>query len=257
MPGISVAQEQPKDNPIPVISNVTPTSFTISWFSRDREDQAILYGTAEPLTAWGLDDRGPGIERVTHHVTLKNLQPNTEYLFRISDNEKVFKQKTPNAISGVLPPLPERFKGKVFTEDKTIPEESNIYMKVNGAQLLSTTSNAQGEWEIKTTNIRDENLGNFFKIRELQYVDFFVRAGYEGENAKKIYAYARENPIDLNLNAPRIPFFKIKLPGEQTFIAEEVGSTSAEPSPEIDPQAQNVREEGLLRVIWRRITEIF
>jgi hypothetical protein len=252
----AIAQEQPKDNPIPVISNINSTSFTVSWFSRDTVDQAILYGTAEPLTAWAVDDRGLGVERVTHHVTLRNLQPNTEYLFRINTDGKLFKQKTANTITGILPPLPERFKGKVLTEDQTVPAESNIYMKVAGSQLLSTTGNVTtGDWEIRTANTRAENLESYFKIRELDYVDFYVRAGYEGDNAKKIYAYARENAIDLTLSAPRIPFYKVKLPGQVQFEAEVV--EAGQPTPSVEPTVQSENEEGLLSVIWKRISEIF
>jgi hypothetical protein len=251
-----IAQESPKDDPVPVISNINSTSFTVSWFSRDRVDQAILYGTAEPLTAWAVDDRGLGVERVTHHVTLRNLQPNTEYLFRINNDGKLFKQKTANTITGVLPPLSERFKGKVLTEDQTVPEESNIYMKAAGSQLLSTTSNGTtGDWEIRTVNTRTENLASYFKIRELDYVDFYVRAGYEGDNAKKIYAYARENAIDLHLTAPRIPFFKVKLPGQEQFEADVVEAGQTNPS--VDSTEQSTNEEGLLSVIWKRISEIF
>lgn len=256
-PSVS-AEELLKDNPTPVITNVAPTSFSISWYSREKEEQVITYGKTQTATATAVDDRGPGFIGVTHHVTLVGLEPNTDYFFRINNGQRLFRQKTLTPIPNVLPPLPERFRGKTITEDNTAPEEAIIYMKILGAQLLSARTNQLGEWQIRTVNTRWDDFSKYYRVREIDYVDFYVRAGYEGENAKRVFAYARENPIDINLTTPKIPFYKIKFPGQEVY--EATLAAAQEVGPDGSPRPGGVQpasNEGFFSTLWRRVREIF
>lgn len=256
IPSNLFAQEK-KDEPIITVSNITASSFTVSWFSRE-ERASVFYGKSDALITKADDERGNDLRR-THHVTLKNLEPDTEYLFKIGDNGPLkYRQKTAKRITGI-PPLPERFLGKVETEDGTHPSESIVYMKIEGAQLLSAITDPTGNWEIKTTSVKSADLSKYFKLQETNYVDFFARSGIEGEGAKKIFAYGREYPIEIKLQESLIPFFKISLPDQAQFRPTEItpiSTTQPSASPGSQPGIQPA-SESFFSVIWRRVSEIF
>jgi len=248
------AQELGQYVPKITISNITSISFTVSWYSDGKADQSVLYGTQEPLDKWATDDRGLGVQRASHHVTVSRLTPETEYMFRINNQGQTFKQKTGPKLRGIAP-LPEIFKGHVITEDKTHPEEALIYMKMEGAELLSTYTTSNGSYKFKTVNTRTSDLKNDFRLKETNFVNFFARAGFEGETSKRVFAYARDNDIDLNLQETRIPFYKIKFPDGFTG-APEVVTPDSTPVPTDDP-AITASDEGFFGVFWKRVKDIF
>lgn len=252
IPNTTNAQELGQFEPPITISNVTSVSFTVSWFSDGVADQAILFGTQEPLGSWAVDDRGIGIQRGSHHITLARLSPATEYLFRINDKGKTYKQKTAPRLNG-LAPLPEVFKGTVLTEDKTVPAEAIIYMKIEGAEVLSTVTGPDGSFRLRTVGIRTDDLARDFILKETNFVNIFVRAGFEGEGAMRIFAFARANPITLNLQELRIPFYKIQFPDGIQNAPEVVSPSPAAANTSVTPAS----DEGFFGTLWKRVRDIF
>ena len=251
IPTITYA-EQKKAEPQIVISNVLANSFAVTWFTDEKVNQSVLYGKSEPLTNWAVDDRGVGNERNSHFVTIKNLEPNTEYFFRIGTAGTVYKQKTAPQLTNQFARLPERFRGKVLTEDKTVPTEGIVFMQIEGAHMRATPIQPDGSWEIKTYNLRSKDLLQYFKILETNYVDLFVRTGFEGEDMKKIFAYAREKEINFELQEPRVPFFKMQFPSE-IFISPEVVRTATDTAQKVETASN----ENVFQIMWKRIREIF
>lgn len=85
-------------------TNITDTAITLTWQSQDKYIGKVYYAKADSawspvLAQWGkqnaIDDRDidtTAQERFTHHVTIRDLEPNTEYSFRVG-----------GAVSGRLP----------------------------------------------------------------------------------------------------------------------------------------------------------
>ena len=250
------AQEIERKAPVVTITNVTSTSFTVTWFSHESADQAVLYGVQEPLDKWAVDDRGLGVQRGSHHVTLTGLAPSTEYFFRINNQGVTYKQTTPANLTEVTP-LPLLFRGNILNEDGVIPEEAIIYMRLDGSGLVSTFSLVDGSYRLRASGTRNRDLTQFYKFSETDFVHFFVRSGFEGETAKTIFAYARGNPLNFNLQIPRIPFYKIQLPGLEIYEAS-IASVPVDPaSPPLEPVVEPASDEGFFGVVWKRIRDIF
>ncbi len=253
-PKVISAQQDYKEPKI-LISNITANSITISWFTNELIDQAILYGKAEPLTTWAADDRGAGVDRNTHHITLKNLEPNTEYKFRLGGEGKTYRQRTATKLTG-LPPLEERFFGTVISQDKTFPNEALVYMHMSGAEILSTYMEPNGSWQIKTVFTRTESLNAYYRVDSSKTVNLFARAGFEGEDAKKLFMAGRAYPITMDLEEVQIPFFRIKLPGLPDYFPDTVTPTPT-PTPTPVPAGTQAVSENIFSVIWARLSAIF
>jgi hypothetical protein len=78
-----------------VISNLTSSSVTISWFTKEKVKGFLNYGLQEnqyTLVAEDLNDEGTPIERNLHYFTISNLQPNTRYYFQITSGTNTYTQ---------------------------------------------------------------------------------------------------------------------------------------------------------------------
>ena len=254
-PKVSFAEVK-KTEPQVTVSNINAESFTVTWFSDEKTDRQVTYGKTEAMGTQAPDDRGKDPPRLTHHVTLKGLTPATDYFFQVAEGGRIYKQKTAPALPAtVIPPIPERFRGTIVTEDKLTPKEAIIYFKTGGSSLLTSVMNNDGTYQILTTNMRTDNFNAYFKVEELKYVDFFVRTGTEGEAIRKVFAYARRDPIDFQLLAPRIPFYKIILPGFIDSPAQPAGSNAPAAAAAGGPPTGDT--QGFFGTIWERFSAIF
>src|SRR5581483_4739311 len=82
----------PSQNPNDVrITNISDTSFTVSYTTDDKALGSVSYGTDPKMGNTALDDRdqqkGVPTAYNTHFITLKGLQPETAYYFSIISGE--------------------------------------------------------------------------------------------------------------------------------------------------------------------------
>ena len=74
------------------ISNITDSSFTVSYTTTDKVLGTINFGTTPNGTTVAIDDRdqkdGTPKPYHTHHITIKNLTPNTMYYYTILSGEE-------------------------------------------------------------------------------------------------------------------------------------------------------------------------
>ena len=77
------------------VTNVTDTSFTVSWITTVAAPGFVEYGTEQNNIGSSLsDDRdqesGGILAYLTHIVTVKGLKPETNYYFKIGSGKKIF-----------------------------------------------------------------------------------------------------------------------------------------------------------------------
>ena len=77
------------------LTNVTATGFSVSWTSDQAASGKIKLGTdANTLKDQALDERdqlsGDNGSFEVHHVSAKNLKPNTKYYFKIDSGGKTY-----------------------------------------------------------------------------------------------------------------------------------------------------------------------
>lgn len=156
------------------ISNVTDSSFTISYITEDKVLGTISYGKDQTLSQIAFDDRdkqdtSPKPYNV-HSITIRNLEPSTHYFFSInSGNSNFLRENLPFDIS-TGPRLQETSSSsKVLTGTISFPQETTeteavIYITASSTQTLSTLVKQNGSYEIPVSNMRNDNLSSYVDV---------------------------------------------------------------------------------------------
>lgn len=250
-----LAQNSEKRKILISISNISSRSFAVSWVSDQKNHDAIMYGTnPNQLDKYAVDDRGGATDRITHHVTIMDILPETDVVFKIENDNQIYHQKTAPYLY-TIPRTGDKFGGKITTEDGTIPNEGMIYTTIGDSQLITTPIYGNtGTWDINSFAIRNSSLTEYYWYPLSSMAVFYAISGSEGEGGVSSYVFAKDRSLDINLAAPRVTFFKVQLPGSEKYLAQPLPSASDTPSTQSNPQASN---EGFFDVIWRRLKEIF
>lgn len=174
------------------VTNISDNSFTVSWTSFKATTGFVKYSNSEQLGDTASDDRDSGAQkpRLTHHVTLKNLEPGKEYFYTITsgaegfDNKgQPFRQTTaPTTENPPVPPAAPVF-GKVTRQDGSIPDEVLIYLDLSGGSPLSSYTREDGNWLITLNNARIKDLSNYITVTANDQVNLVVESGDGGKAA--------------------------------------------------------------------------
>lgn len=181
------------------ISNLSDNSFTVSWITSEKAVTGIVYyGQNTSLGQVAQDDRDEGVgnrARFTHHITIKKLDPNTTYYFKIGSGDKIFDDKgnlytqATAAVVETTPPLPQSVFGKVTTVSGEGVGEAIIYITPKDGSLISSYTRDAGRYLLTLNNSRTKDLKNYLTITEDTAIDIFVQGGKWGvANSKAEYS---------------------------------------------------------------------
>lgn len=171
IPISATPSEEPKDVRI---SNITDTSFTVSYFTDGAITGVINYGTTTSLGQSALDDRDQEFGKIEphkiHNFTIRNLSPVTKYYFTIvsgkgnyTNNSLPFEATTGPSLLGD-PPSHEPLSGKISTAEGAPPTESLIYVVANGSQVISTLAKPDGSYVLPLNSLRSTDLSSYFNL---------------------------------------------------------------------------------------------
>ena len=149
------------------ISNITDTSFTISYLTDDRVLGTISFGPTSSLGSIALDDQdqvaGKPFPHRVHHITLSKLNPSTRYYFSInSDDQTYANNDVPYEIMTALtstetpssqPPL----AGKLILDSGSPPSEALVYISSDTTQLLSAIVKPDGTYLLPLNALRKKD----------------------------------------------------------------------------------------------------
>jgi len=170
------------------ISNVTGTALTVSWKTPGQKvTGAVIYRTLgtdiTPVEgSVALDSRGGADSFETHHVTITNLKPETEYQIEIISADQKFTQdaegnplpkpKTSSSLEVRSTTIQDIARGSVRQSDGVTPaSDSLVYLTVldkdgkgdpGFSALLSTTTDQNGDWSIDVSGILNRNYSAYF-----------------------------------------------------------------------------------------------
>lgn len=147
------------------ITNLTDSSFALSWTTGESTigDVIVTGENASKLTA--LDDRDGQAKKIpapTHHVTVRNLSPETSYWVVLRNNGRMVDgppqhvqtlQELPPGGDNALGPA----YGSVMTNENTPAAGALVYLTVDGGQTLSTLVTSSGSWLIALNRLRTQN----------------------------------------------------------------------------------------------------
>lgn len=147
------------------ITNIADNKFSVSWTTQKPTVGKVEYGNVgEKLDKQKGDDRGETFTGQTHHVTVTDLQPGTNYAFRIlsgeglqrfDNNGSVYTATTGTTIASV--PAARSLYGDVVNAS----EDTLVYVTMPDAQPASLTLNSKGSYSIPISTIRSADLKNF------------------------------------------------------------------------------------------------
>jgi len=227
------------------ISNITESSFTVSW-TTDKETQGFI--------RWGENDTSLNKTQVgaslatsfTHSLTITGLTASNTYYFKINsegtdfDNNGIVWQ-TKTGVEILIQPEANVISGSVNTKTQAPVNGALVYITIGGSGLLSTTSTEDGGWSIPISTARTKNLTSYIPFNEsTTIVEITVQAGPMGVASAQIYPVSAKPvpPIVLgqthNFRGLR-PEKNGELPEASLSLPEEATPASRFTLPEVTP----------------------
>jgi len=218
------------------ITNLTENSFTVSWFTDQATSGFVKYGADNNLSFTSADDRdqlsGKTGEFFTHHITVKNLKPSTNYFFKIGSGGKIFDNNgqpyqitTAPAITG-SPPVSDVAYGTVVDQNDNPVEGAIVYLSLANANPASTLTKSSGSWVIPLNLVRSADLSSWASYdKDASIEEIFVQTGPKG-TATAVSTTKNDSPMPKIILGQNFDFRK---------VAEE--KTTIQPSIIPTPQA--------------------
>jgi len=218
------------------VTNVTDTSFSVSWITDKQTVGSIEWGNSTNLGQTAHEDSN--IPSLVHTITLTHLDPNTKYYFQIISNGVEYTQAgSPwQASTGAELAPPESsniISGQIQTADGTAAANVLVYATVGSALPMSTTTSQNGEWVISLANARNQSASSYINLSPETMVELYIQGGSLGA--------ASAQTLLKNAN----PTQTIALGKSYDFRNENRESTNDIPQAELSlPDQKNKRESG-------------
>lgn len=165
------------------ITNVTPTSFSVLYTTDQAYPGSITYGTAPNGTNVALDDRdqqnGQAAPSTIHHITVRNLTPETTYYFSILSGDSVYLNNDVPYTIKTPPELSEQTSSEqTMTGTVKFPEgekpEALILVTSETMQPLSTIVQSDGTYTISLKNLRTNDFTDNLDLSQEQTLALLV-----------------------------------------------------------------------------------
>lgn len=201
---IFVGQAGPSQTPESIkITNVSDTSFTVTYTTEDNVFGSINYGVNPSLGQTALDDRDTLSKSVVphklHSISANNLEPQTTYYFSITsaenkylNNDEAFSVKTGPAIES-SPSAQKPVVGKVILPSGSAPQDAVVYLSSEGSQAISTVVRSDGTYLLPLNSLRKASLDDYFELSE----DTKLKMVLWGDNltSNVIVSVKQTNPV--------------------------------------------------------------
>lgn len=156
------------------ISNITDTSFTVSYTTNASVVGSLSYGKDTNLGQTALDEKDQQnvSSHKIHSITVRSLSPQTSYLFTIvSASQTYLNEGHPfNVVTGVTiaspPPTQNPVNGKVIIPSGEAPTESIVYLTLDNSQVISTPVKPDGSYILPLNSLRTNDLSSYYTISD-------------------------------------------------------------------------------------------
>lgn len=177
--------------PIPsnvVLSNLGPTSATITWVTDKRDFGKIyVYRDGEEIGVFH-DDRGNNRFQ-NHYVNIQNLEPDTRYTFKISLGEKLYSSleetkfeffTTP--ILGDMP-IPNIVRGRIanFSDNEVVVFVRPMELE---SPSISTYVSPGGEWSLDLSRLLNSSIDGYLGVNKRS--DMLIQILFSGIDGGKV-----------------------------------------------------------------------
>lgn len=185
----------PSESPIDIrITNITDSSFTVSYTTTDSVIGSINFGRDNNLNEIALDDRDQNSNTPkpykVHSITVKNLTPSSTYYFSIKSGSKTFLQNnspfivtTASSIEGAVP-SEKILSGTVFLPDRNVPQEAIVYLASDETQVISALVQADGSYSLPLSFLRNRDLLSYFSISQNTVFNLLIKSNELSSSVK-------------------------------------------------------------------------
>jgi hypothetical protein len=183
------------------ISNISENSFTLSWVSQ-KPNRATAYCSGKPINLPLflilkvfprspkplIDDFGP-ILSTTHHVTLKNLKPQTQYYCVVTSGLHLYSLppiQTTTSLSAIPHPYP--CYGTVLDFAEEVPESPIVvYLSTENSSIISSFTNSKGNFTLDLSALRTKDAKESLDLNQNQTLIVEAQGGQWGSNSQPLY----------------------------------------------------------------------
>lgn len=184
------------------IANVTDVSLTVSWTTQSPVvgDALVTGGSISRRLA--PDDRDTPTKKspaTTHHITIRDLTPQTQYQLTVRSDGKNAEGPPQLATTGPsLPPSEDNALGpaygNVVTEKNEPAVGAIVYATIEGGQMLSTLVSPSGSWLIPLNRARSADGMHYVEMNERQTLTLRVRTDNR-RDAEAITDTLNDSPV--------------------------------------------------------------
>lgn len=224
--------EEPKEMRI---SNVSDTSFTVSYITAGDVTGSLAYGETANFGSVALDERdkagNTSTPHTVHYFVVSNVNPGTTYQFAILSGTKTFTgpEYTVKTASSIEEPAGEKIiTGSLLLPDGTKPQEAIIYVESSGTQVLSTFA-VGGNYSVSLTHLRSENLESYVTLPPEAFLLIAATSG------------SLHSTAEVTAGQAEIPQITLSQQYEFTLISTSPGpgeSTTTPDGEQVDPTTQ-------------------
>lgn len=218
------------------VTNLTDTSFTVSYTTKESVLGTLSFGSTPSGGKVALDDRdqqsGNPQPYLVHHITVKNLSPNTTYYYSISsadksfiDTDKPFTVKTLDQLSqnpSRQPPIVGTVANPSGNTDNTI-----VLLVTDGAQTLSTMVKADGSYVMPLNALRTSDYSSYITFTDTSIIKILVE-NPDGKSTVSVLA-SQINPVP-QISINNSYDFTTSLETSHNPIASDSADTTSFPS---------------------------
>lgn len=175
------------------ITNVTDTSFTVSYQTSDKVVGVLSYGTDTNVEQTAQDDKDIASKTISdytnHHISVKNLKPQTKYYFSITSGADKFLNNNLPYETVTAPAIDDLnslslLSGSVLLPDGNKAREGIVYLKNDSSQTLSTIINTDGNYSFDLSLLRSNDLNSFIDLSSNPILSIHVVSNSQQSDVK-------------------------------------------------------------------------
>lgn len=221
------------------ITNITDKSFTVSWTTAKKTPGLVSFGKSETLD----QTSGESAPSSFHHITVANLAPRTNYLFKIGSGENIFDNNGDFYQVKTGPTLGTLTKND-FVAFGTIQDSLGtaaagvlVYATLPGASPLSAQTDSKGSWVIPLSSTRTSTLTSFASYGGNSNLAILVQSASQTASAQILVSSAR--PVPPITLGKTYNFTDVKSPESSSLpssnIQLAISTVSLTPTPTASP----------------------
>lgn len=195
----------PTEDPTSIrITNVTDSSFTLTYLTQASVIGTISYGKDQFLGQIALDDRdqpsGKPNDHFLHSITVRGLAAQTKYYFSILSGKTTYLNNgllftvTTGAELTEKPTAENPLSGIISLPDGTKPHEALIYVTTDRGQTLSGLAKSIGLYVIPLNTLRTSDASSLLTFSPNTKLQMLVVSD-NGMQSKVILLAGQRNPV--------------------------------------------------------------